>query len=347
MDTAQQRFVVVGPGAIGGAVAALLARSGRNVTLVCKSADLAARVREQGMRITGARGDAVVRMPAVPAIEDLTGTFDHALVAVKATDLVDAARRLLPFIGPRSLVVSMQNGICVDALAGVVGRDRVVGCSVGWGSTLTAPGEIDVTSTGELVIGRLGTRVGADDPGLAALGEALQAVSPTTIVPDIIAFLWSKLIVNSCITSLGALCGLPFGAMMARRDCRGLFTDIIREAIAGADAIPVKVPAYAGKFDYYSFIRGSGPLARVRRTIFLRIFGSKYRRLRSSSLQSLERGRRTEIDFFNGYIASRGKGLGVATPVNERITALVHEIEAGARKIDPANLAEALPLTQK
>jgi 2-dehydropantoate 2-reductase len=330
------RFVVVGPGAIGGATAALLARAGNDVTLVCKDPALAARVTKEGLRIRGARGDASVRMPAVAAVESLTGEFDYALIAVKAPDLPDAARRLLPFLRPDSLVVSMQNGICVDALAGVVGAVRTVGCVVGWGSTMLAPGDINVTSTGELLIG---TAAGDDDARLQTLQKALDSVAATLIVKDIFCHLYSKLIINSCITSVGALCGLPMGRMLVRRDARSLFVAIMREAIQVADALGLDVPPYAGRLDYYSFLRGSSPLAALRRSLLLRLIGFKYRHLRSSSLQSLERGRKTEIDYFNGYIARRGKETGVPTPVNSAIVAQVKEIEAGTRTVSVKNLA--------
>ncbi len=335
MHNDASRFVVVGPGAIGGATAALLAQAGNNVTLVCKDLALAVRVAREGLRIRGARGDARVHMPAVDAIEALAGEFDYALIAVKAPDLPDAARRLLPFLRPDSFVVSMQNGICTDALAAVVGTERTVGCVVGWGSTMLAPGDIDVTSTGELLIGTVG---GEDDPRLQSLKKALDSVAPTLIVKDILCHLYSKLIINSCITSVGALCGLPMGRMLGRADARALFVAIMREAIQVADAIGLEVPAYGGRLDYYSFLRGSGPFAALRRSVLLRLIGFKYRRLRSSSLQSLERGRKTEIDYFNGYIACRGKERGVPTPVNTAIVARVKEIEAGTRTISTENL---------
>jgi 2-dehydropantoate 2-reductase len=338
MNEKTPRFVVVGPGAIGGATAALLARAGRNVVLVCKKPGLAAIVAAEGIHISGARGDLRTRLAAVTTIEELEGAFDYALIAVKAPDLQDAARRLLPFLRADSLVVSMQNGICVEALAEVVGPERAVGCVVGWGSTLVAPGEIDVTSTGELMIGTLS---GASPAGMDALRGALDNVFPTEIVPDILNRLYSKLIVNSCIASIGALCGLRLGAMLARSDARALFIAVIREAVAVADAIPLRIPPYAGKLDYYRLLAGSGPIAELRRTIFLRAFGFKYRRLKSSSLQSLQRGQKTEIEYFNGYIERRGRAAGVPTPVNSRIAAMVREIEGGKRAISPANLAEA------
>jgi len=337
MTEREPRIVVVGPGAIGGATAALLARERRDVTLVCKRPELAARVSGEGIRIRGARGEAEVRMPAVARIEDLRGTFEFALVAVKAPQLVDAARRLKLFLRADSLVVSMQNGICVDALAEEVGSGRAVGCVVGWGSTLVEPGEIDVTSSGEMVIGM---PTGQDNVRLEMLRLIMDGAFPTRTSTDIIGELYSKLIVNSCITSLGALCGLSLGQMLARPDVRALFIAIMQEAMAVADALHLRVPAYAGRLDYSRFLSGSGFRADLRRWLFLRAFGFSYRRLKSSSLQSLERGKKTEIDWFNGYIQRRGAEKGVPTPVNARVVALVKEIEAGRRCIDIVNIRD-------
>lgn len=334
------RFVVVGPGAIGGATAALLARSGHDVVLVTRNAELAAGISREGIHVTGVKGELRVRMPAVGRIEELSGHFDFALVATKAPDMPDAARRLLPFLRADTLVVSMQNGICVEELAAVVGPSRAVGCVVGWGSTMVAPGHIDVTSTGELTIGMLH---GVSAAGMEPLRQAMENVFPTEIAPDILARLYSKLLINACIASAGVLCGLRLGALLARSDVRRIFITILREGIAVADALGLRVPAYAGKLDYYAFLKGGGALASLRRTVFLRVFGFKYRRLKSSSLQSLERGRKTEIEHLNGYIERRARERGVPTPVNSRIAAMVREIEQGKRPIAVANLAEVDP----
>jgi 2-dehydropantoate 2-reductase len=77
------------------------------------------------------------------------------LLATKATDCLEAAKDLLPVLSPNSIVVSLQNGIWEDALAGVVGHDRMVGCVVGWGATMHGPAQIEVTSPGEFVIGNI------------------------------------------------------------------------------------------------------------------------------------------------------------------------------------------------
>jgi 2-dehydropantoate 2-reductase len=102
----------------------------------------------------------------------------------------------------------------------------------------------------------------------------------------------------------------------------------------------ITVPAGAsGKLDYYKFL-APGLFSGMKRHLVIRVIGLKYRNLKSSSLQSLERGHKTEVENYNGYIASKGKQLGVPTPVNEQLTRMVGEIEQGTRKIAPANLRE-------
>ena len=233
-------------------------------------------------------------------------------------------------------MLSLQNGVCTDALAAVVGESRAVGCVIGFGATMHAPAELEMTSTGEFIIGR----ENGDASGLEPIREALSAVVPAIISDHILSELYSKLIVNSCITSLGAICGLRLGEMMKRRDARTIFLAIIFEAMAVAHAMQLAVPPYGGKLDYEKLIRGTSPLDNLRRHVIIYVVGLKYRHLKSSSLQSLERGRPTEIDYFNGYIAQKGATYGVDCPVNRRLVGMVKEIENGKRSIKPENLAD-------
>jgi 2-dehydropantoate 2-reductase len=130
------------------------------------------------------------------------------------------------------------------------------------------------------------------------------------------------------------------GEMLASRQARRLFIAIMAEAMAVARAIPLQVPAYGGKLDYDRFLEGTGPRADLKRHLLIRLIGFKYRRLRSSSLQSLERGQATEIDFLNGYLCREGKRLGIPTPVNDRVVAMIKEIEAGKRQIGPTHFQD-------
>jgi len=330
----ENRVAIIGAGAIGGITAALLARAGYDVVIVTKYDTLATKIRNAGLHVFGVRSDVFVPIPAVARVAELSGPMDIVLLATKAPDMLNAAHELLPFLKDTSLVVSLQNGLCEEALAGVVGRQRTIGCVVGWGGTMHGPGELEMTSTGEFVIGSIGPK---EEPRLGMLQEMLGSVVPVEISANIRGHLYSKLIVNACITTLGAVCGLYLGQMLSARKVRNIFMAIMREAIAVADAMGLTVEVYAGKLDYYRLLKGDGILDNLRRHLTVRIVGFKYRRLKSSMLQSLERGRPTEIDYLNGYIVAKGLEQGIATPVNNRIVAMVKEIEAGTRAITPRN----------
>lgn len=337
------RIVVVGAGAIGGVTAAMMKQGGSDVTLVCKHQEIADIASGRGLHITGVRGEHTVHLNAVADIAELSGTYDVALIATKAYDMPACARALMPYLKEDSLVLSLQNGICTDALAAVVGRERTVGCVIGWGATMLGPGELTVTSTGEFLIGR----IAGDQAALEPVRRAMDAVAPTVITPDIYAELYSKLIVNSCITSLGAICGLYLGQMLRKSQARRIFLGIIREAMDVAHAQGLKVPPFGGRLDYEKLLAGDGPLDNLRRHAMILAVGLKYRRLKSSSLQSLERGRPTEIDYFNGFIAQKGEELGVDCPINRRLTVMIKEIEGDKRSIKVENLYDPVFCAQK
>jgi 2-dehydropantoate 2-reductase len=331
-------IVVVGAGAIGGVTAAAIKTAGWNVELVCKHQKIADLAMSTGLSICGIKGDRTVRLAAVPAITDLSGPKDLILLATKATDCVAAANDLLPFLRPDSVVVSLQNGICEDDIATVVGRERVMGCVVGWGASMLGPGKLEITSGGDFIVGNIDSQ---PDVNLPFVRDLLDNVVPARISENIMGELYAKLIINACINSLGVIMGVRLGQLLADYRIRRIFIAIMREAMAVAAALGIRVEKGGGKLDYYDFIDDQGLLKNLKRHLFIRAIGFKYRRIKSSSLQSIERGRKTEIDYLNGYIADRGKEHGVAVPVNTAVIAMIKEIEAGTRKMGPENLDDA------
>jgi 2-dehydropantoate 2-reductase len=332
-----KKILVIGTGAIGGICAALIAKAGYQIEVICKYPELVQKITNEGLKISGIYGDMQVKMPAFACISELKEMKDIVLLATKATDMMDAAKELLPFLHENSLVISLQNGICEEMLAEVLGKNRVIGCVVGWGATMHAPGELEMTSTGEFVIGNIDN---SPKERLKEVQELLSLVVPVEISADIIASLYSKLIINSCITSLGAICGLYLGEMLSKKKLRSLFIEIMREAIAIADAMKMKVPSYANKINYYKFLKNAGFLGNLYRHLLIRFIGFKYRRLKSSMLQSLERGNKTEVDFLNGFIVRKGLDFSVQTPVNSKVVKMIKEIEQGKRKIGIKNFDE-------
>jgi 2-dehydropantoate 2-reductase len=295
------KIAVVGAGAIGGITGAILTRAGYDLEVVCNRQEIVDLALTPGLHVLGARGEMLVPVQAVQNIVDLSGPKDVIFLAVKATEAVDAAKRLLPFLREDSLLVSLQNGICEDALADVIGRERVVGCVVGWGATMHGPAELEMTSDGEFVIGNIDHR---PDSRLPRIQGMLENIVTTRISDNIMGELYSKLTVNSCINSLGALTGLRLGKLLAVKKVRNIFVEIMREAVSVADALDLTLPpGGGGKLDYGRFLSGRGPISDL-----------------------------------NGYICRRAREHGVPTPINDAVVVMVKEIEAGGRSISPQNL---------
>ena len=330
------RTAVIGAGAIGGVTAAFLKIAGWNPQLVCKHQQIVDRATSKGLLITGVRGDHVVSLDAVRNISELSGSPDLVFLATKATDCVQAARELAPYLKKDSVIVSLQNGICEDDLGAVLGRERVMGCVVGWGASLLGPGKMEVTSKGEFVIGNIDNRA---DENLPFVRDMLDPVAPARISGNIMGELYAKLIINACINSLGVITGQRLGKLLAGRKVRNIFVALMQEAMAVADNMGLKVEKGAGgRIDYYEFLGGNGFLKNFKRHLFIRAIGFRYRRIKSSSLQSIERGRRTEVDYLNGYIVGQAQKKQVDTPVNSVVVEMIRQIEAGTRKMGPENL---------
>ncbi len=340
MNEINPKITVVGAGAIGGVTAALLTKAGYDVTVICKHKEIANKCRAVGVNIFGRKSASGVSLKTLVNSKELDELQHIILLATKATECVAAARDLLPWLSENSILVSLQNGICEYDLAKVVGGERIVGCVVGWGATMHGPGEFEVTSTGEFVIGNITPN---SENRLTLIQEVLNSVMPTRISDNIMGELYSKLIINSCINSLGAITGLTLGRMLGVKKVRNVFIALMREMMEVAAEMGIVVePGGGGKIDYYRVLANDGIIPDLKRHLLIRLIGFKYRKIKSSSLQSLERGRNTEIEFLNGYVCRQAREMGISTPLNEHIVKIIKEIESGARKIKFENLTDPM-----
>ncbi|MCS6983548.1 MAG: 2-dehydropantoate 2-reductase [Leptospiraceae bacterium] len=335
----ESEILVIGAGAIGGITAGLLKRAGYVVEVIAKHPGYCEKIEKEGLHIFGIRGDHRIRLQAYPTLAHTKKKYDIVFVAVKTYDLDSLKKDLPKLLYENSAVVSLQNGLVAEKLAAIVGKERTIPAVVGWGATMHEPGELEMTSEGEFVIGCLANY---EHEALPFLQELLNHILPTQITTNIMGALYSKLIINACITSLGALTGLYLGQLLSRRKVRNIFIEIMREAMAVAEKAGIKVETYAGKINYYRWLKGDNFWANFRRHLLIQLIGFKYRRLKSSSLQSLERKKPTEIDDLNGAIVKLGKKHKVPTPINEAIVRMIHEIEKGKRQITPENLNEGV-----
>jgi len=332
------RLLVVGCGGIGGIVAAHLFEQGHDVTALTTNALIADAINAHGFRVRGEASPGTVRGRAAREIKQGTPPFDYILLATQPPQVEDAARSALPHLAPNGAMVCFQNGLCEERIAALAGPDRTLGAIVAWGASMTEPGLYDRTSSGGFVLGRLD---GAADERLDELARILESIGPTTVSSNLTGARWSKLAINCAITSLGTVGGDRLGPLIRHRHVRRLALEIMTEVVQVARALSVRLEKVSGTLDldWISLtdaerVAAGSPGLFAKHTLLLAV-GARYRRLRSSMLAAIERGRPPAIDFLNGEVVTRGAALGIPTPINAAMREEVLRIAAG--KVKPSH----------
>lgn len=302
------RVVVMGAGAMGSWMGALLSRAGDDVTLVGRR-DHVAVVNAQGLHVTG-RTELTARPKAVERAADAP-TPDLLLLTVKAYDTAAALEDAAPLLGERTQVVSMQNGLGnVETIAEVVDDRRVFAAVTTHGVTYVEPGHVHHAGVGYFRVGSPFNEHAQAERLAAAFARTGLEVERS---PRILGEVWAKVVVNAGINPLTAITGLRNGALLEVPALRELMQRVVEEAVDVARADGAPLP-------------DEDLLLRTRRVAELTAQN------KSSMLQDVERGRPTEIDAICGEIVQRGLRHGVDAPVNLALRALVKGIEESTRR---------------
>ncbi len=300
------RVAIIGAGAMGGVLGYYLS-AGAELVLVDGWADHVAAINAGGLCC---EIDGVEHVRPICAVTDPTeaGSADAVIILVKARQTAWAAGAAQAILGPGAAAYTLQNGVGNRERIAVVLGDRRVGQGVtSMGGTLLGPGRVRHAGTGPTVFGTAPSRAVAE-----ALADLLRRCGlPAEVSDDIDALLWGKLLVNVGINALTALLRVPNGALADLPQIRDLLAQTVGEAAAVAAAYGVRLP-YAD------------PLAHV--LAVARATGAN----RSSMLQDVLRGGPTEVSMINGAIVREGTRLGVPTPINRALLALVEALDASA-----------------
>lgn len=300
MPESWPKFAVVGAGAVGGYFGGMLARAGAAVVMIGRAAFVEA-VKKHGLFLDTLQFQETVKVEASTELNAARGA-DVVLFCVKTTDNAATARALAPLLAPGAVVLSMQNGVDnveqIRANAAIEALPTVVYVA----ASVPEPGSVKHVGRGDLVVGPENETT----KRIAALFS--RANVPCRISENIQGELWTKLIWNCALNAISALGRAKYGQIAASAEAWKVVEGAVYEVLAVARAVGIHPP---GLEDPKAAIAGALKVA------------TQMSEAVSSTGQDLNRGKRTEIDSLNGYIARRGEELGVPTPVNQALFALV------------------------
>jgi 2-dehydropantoate 2-reductase len=291
----RMRIAIMGSGAVGGYFGALLARAGHDVTFIARGAHLAA-IRARGLRLTGPRGDFTVNSPATDAPDEL-GVADVVLFCVKLYDTESAAAQIAPLLGKGGACISLMNGVDgQERLAAVLGADRVMGGLAFVAGVIEAPGVIRYTSDMSSIV--YGEPDGSMSERAVRFRDACIAAGfKAEVSPDIRAAQWQKFVGLATNAALTSLSRQPAGYVYHDPDMLEIARGSVDEVIAVARAMNIALPADTAE-KQLRWMRNFPP------------------GMYASMANDLLRGRRLELESFSGYIARKGRELGVPTPIH-------------------------------
>ena len=307
----------MGAGAVGSFYGAMLARAGQRVVMIGRRPHVEA-VQRDGLKLDMAGQVETLRAEASAELAAVQGA-DLVLFCVKSTDTDTVASELAPLLEPHAVVLSLQNGVENAATIARHVRQTVVPAVVYVATAMAGPGTVRHFGRGDLVIGALNADARNDAAVSAVLRDLVtlfgSADVKVTISNDVMAELWSKLMVNCAYNAISALAQAPYASLAAQPEVRDIQHAIVREVVALAQA------------------EGIGLQLEPSLQAMERIAIAMPAQL-SSTAQDMARRKPSEIDHLNGFIARRGRELGVAVPINQTLTALVKLVEAGYERSD-------------
>ena len=299
------KIVMVGAGAMGGLFGALLAEAGMEVWLLSVRAEHIKALNKHGVRI---EQDGQTRSVAVKATTDPTriGNADLVIIFVKSHQTESAAEKAAILAGPGGLALTLQNGLGnADIIARTIQPGRVFAGTTLHGATMLGPGHIRHAGSGPTVIGPWAG--GALDQAARIAATLNAAGIETRLAEDIRSVIWDKLLVNVGINAITALTAIRNGQILSLDSTRKLSQAAVEEAmaVARAQGIKIRENAVAHVFQVARATAAN----------------------RSSMGQDVDHRRLTEIGAINGAVVREAERMGLQTPVNQTLTALVETLQ--------------------
>ena len=342
-----KRILIMGAGGIGGVVGGLLSKGGHDITLVDQWVEHVEAIKKNGL-IVETRRDRHETHPRALHLYELAQEetpFDIAFIAVKSYDTDWATMFVKPYIDPEhGIFVDFQNGINDERVAAVAGADRTLGCIITISAAVYEPGIALRTDTNQLGY-KIAEQDGSDTPRARELVEIMQAAGDTDFTDDLWGDRWSKLMINCMNNALAGVSGYGTAETRTNTDTRRIGIQLGAEVARVAIAHGHKLHPVLGLSPEAVIDAAEGRNIEEVESLLLETARNAGSGGVPSFGQDVRKGRRTEIDYLNGYVSEKGREVNVPTPFNDRIVELVHDLGIGFEG-SPAHLkplVEMLP----
>lgn len=346
-----KRIVVVGAGAIGGYAGGHMTRAGHDVTLIDPWPEHVEYMRNHGLQLSGMTPQEThsIKVNALH-ITDVQRfcrerPVDIAFICVKSYDTEWAAQLIKPYLAPDGYVVSLQNCINEERIAAIVGWGRTLGCIASLiSSELYAPGRVKrtVAMGGERhTVFRVGETHGRITPRAEEVAQLLRAIDSAKTTTNLWGERWSKLVINSMRNGLSAATGLTGNQRDGAEGPRWLSIRLGSEAVRVGQALGYPLERMLGMEPETLARAGEGNKDALVEIVDILTENAKKRsdEQRPSMAQDMAKGRRTETDFINGYVAARGQEIGVAAATHAKMNEIVKRVERGELAASPEVIA--------
>ncbi len=321
-----KKIAVLGTGAIGSSIGADLTHAGLDVTLIDQWPAHVKAMKNNGLQVQFKDSQFQVPVKALNLC-DLSSAqteFDIVFLAAKSNDTRWLAEFIKPYLKADSIVVGTQNGMNDDAIASIVGRERVIGCVVELQAELFTPGQIQRNTTRKGSWFTVGELDGSYTPRVKEVAAIMGKVGRCEVTNNIYGAKWTKLIANTMTMGPFSLLGLRNFEACALPGMFDISVKLGRESLAVGAALGYRMePLFGLRADEFA---GSSDenLITTMKTLMSHVGGG-----RTAPIHDHLKGRNTEIEFISGLVARKGRELGIPTPANDAVTALDRRINRG------------------
>jgi 2-dehydropantoate 2-reductase len=342
---------IVGAGAIGGMAGWHMAKNGEDVTFVDRWLEHVEAMKEEGLKITGLRGEQ--RIPVKAKLpHEIDDPLELVFISCKSQHTEEAVRGIMPHLTLDSVVVSLQNGMNEEKIAALIGPERVIGALPDYTAALVDPGHLELTVGGPVYVGELD---GSTTPRVTEVHRLLSYLTDAKLTNNIVGRVWTKQ-VYGCWIVMTALVDASTREVWASERNRLLSFALVREALQVADANNIRLEADA--YFLPDLIRQTYPEARRSQIAILGVLSDHLNRRSQTAIQMPDpdyqfvkkgsgmwwdlvyRKRKTETRWIVGDLIDRGAAVGIDLCLNKKLASMIYEIEDGTRPMGWENLDE-------